>query len=148
MGTISLAICFGPLGGALLGLYTVPWQACINASLFFSTVDDIHWSLIVTVHLDLGSPQLMAPDPNRQDHCQHLKSWNVQNRPADTGRKLWPKELIPTYAPTATVAEISIRGDFFSKAIINSVSLTCFSFIQFYSELTILYISTPYTYQV
>ena len=46
------------------------------------------------------------------------------------------------------VAEISIRGDFFSKAIINSVSLTCFSFIQFYSELTSLYISTPYTYQV
>ena len=45
------------------------------------------------------------------------------------------------------VAEISIRGDFFSKAI-NSVSLTCFSFIQFYSELTSLYISTPYTYQV
>ena len=37
------------------------------------------------------------------------------------------------------VAEISIRGDFFSKAIINSVSLTCFSFIQFYSELTSLY---------
>ena len=29
------------------------------------------------------------------------------------------------------VAEISIRGDFFSKAIINSVSLTCFSFVQF-----------------
>ena len=27
------------------------------------------------------------------------------------------------------VAEISIRGDFFSKAIINSLSLTCFSFI-------------------
>ena len=46
------------------------------------------------------------------------------------------------------VAEISIRGDFFSKAIINSVSLTCFSFIQFYSELTSLYISTAYTYQV
>ena len=46
------------------------------------------------------------------------------------------------------VAEISIRGNFFSKAIINSVSLTCFSFIQFYSELTSLYISTPYTYQV
>ena len=46
------------------------------------------------------------------------------------------------------VAEISIRGDFFSKAIINSVSLTCFSFIQFYSELTSLYISSPYTYQV
>ena len=46
------------------------------------------------------------------------------------------------------VAEISIRGDFFSKGIINSVSLTCFSFIQFYSELTSLYISTPYTYQV
>ena len=43
------------------------------------------------------------------------------------------------------VAEISIRGDFFSKVIINSVSLTCFSFIQFYSELTSLYISTPYT---
>ena len=42
------------------------------------------------------------------------------------------------------VAEISIRGDVFSKAIINSVSLTCFSFIQFYSELTSLYISTPY----
>ena len=42
------------------------------------------------------------------------------------------------------VAEISIRGDFFSKAIINSVSLTCFSFILFYSELTSLYISTPY----
>ena len=42
------------------------------------------------------------------------------------------------------VAEISIRGDFFSKAIINSVSLTCFSFISFYSELTSLYISTPY----
>ena len=37
---------------------------------------------------------------------------------------------------------------FFSKAIINSVSLTCFSFIQFYSELTSWYISTPYTYQV
>ena len=32
-------------------------------------------------------------------------------------------------------AEISIRWDFFSKAIINSVSLTCFSFIQFYSEM-------------
>ena len=46
------------------------------------------------------------------------------------------------------VAEISIRGDFFSKAIINSLSLTCFSFISFYSELTSLYISTPYTYQV
>ena len=46
------------------------------------------------------------------------------------------------------VAEISITGDIFSKAIINSVSLTCFSFIQFYSELTSLYISTPYTYQV
>ena len=43
------------------------------------------------------------------------------------------------------VAEISIRGDFFSKAIINSLSLTYFSF---YSELTSLYISTPYTYQV
>ena len=43
-----------------------------------------------------------------------------------------------------TVAEISIRGDFFSKAIINSLSLTCFSFISFYSELTSLYISTPY----
>ena len=38
------------------------------------------------------------------------------------------------------VAEISIRGDFFSKAIINSLSLTCFSFISFYSELTSLYI--------
>ena len=46
------------------------------------------------------------------------------------------------------VAEISIRVDFFSKAIINSLSLTCFSFISFYSELTNLYISTPYTYQV
>ena len=46
------------------------------------------------------------------------------------------------------VAEISIRGIFFSKAIINSLSLTCFSFISFYSELTSLYISTPYTYQV
>ena len=46
------------------------------------------------------------------------------------------------------VAEISIRGDFFSKAIINSLGLTCFSFISFYSELTSLYISTPYTYQV
>ena len=46
------------------------------------------------------------------------------------------------------VAEISIRGDFFSKAIINSLSVTCFSFISFYSELTSLYISTPYTYQV
>ena len=46
------------------------------------------------------------------------------------------------------VAEISIRGDFFSKAIINSLSLTCFSFISFYSELTSLYIPTPYTYQV
>ena len=46
---------------------------------------------------------------------------------------------------SSAVAEISIRGDFFSKAIINSVSLTCFSFIQFYSELTSLYISTPYT---
>ena len=45
------------------------------------------------------------------------------------------------------VAEISIRGDFF-QAIINSLSLTCFSFISFYSELTSLYISTPYTYQV
>ena len=42
------------------------------------------------------------------------------------------------------VAEISIIGDFFSKAIINSLSLTCFSFISFYSELTSLYISTPY----
>ena len=47
-----------------------------------------------------------------------------------------------------TVAEISIRGDFFSKAIINSLSLTCFSSISFYSELTSLHISTPYTYQV
>ena len=46
------------------------------------------------------------------------------------------------------VAEISIKGDFFSKAIINSLSLTCFSFISFYSELTNVYISTPYTYQV
>ena len=46
------------------------------------------------------------------------------------------------------VAEISFRGVFFSKAIINSLSLTCFSFISFYSELTSLYISTPYTYQV
>ena len=46
------------------------------------------------------------------------------------------------------VAEISIRGDFFLKAIINSLSVTCFSFISFYSELTSLYISTPYTYQV
>ena len=46
------------------------------------------------------------------------------------------------------VAEISIRGDFFSKAIINSLSLTCFSFISFYSELTSLYISTPYTCKV
>ena len=46
------------------------------------------------------------------------------------------------------VAEISIRGDFFSKAIINSLNLTCFSFVSFYSELTSLYISTPYTYQV
>ena len=46
------------------------------------------------------------------------------------------------------VAKISIRGDFFSKAIINSLSLTCLSFISFYSELTSLYISTPYTYQV
>ena len=45
------------------------------------------------------------------------------------------------------VAEISIRGDFFSKAIINSLSLTCFSFISLHSELTSLYISTPYTYQ-
>ena len=37
------------------------------------------------------------------------------------------------------VAEISIRGDFFfQKAIINSLSLTCFSFISFYSELTSL----------
>ena len=45
------------------------------------------------------------------------------------------------------VAEISIRGDFFSKAIINSLSLICFSFISFYSDLTSLYISTPYTYQ-
>ena len=43
------------------------------------------------------------------------------------------------------VAEISIRWFFFSKAIKN---LTCFSFISFYSELTSLYISTPYTYQV
>ena len=42
------------------------------------------------------------------------------------------------------VAEISIRWDFFSKAIINSLSLTCFSFISFYSELTSLCISTPY----
>ena len=43
------------------------------------------------------------------------------------------------------VAEISTKGDFFfSKAIINSLSLTCFSFISFYSELTSLYISTPY----
>ena len=46
------------------------------------------------------------------------------------------------------VAEISIRGDFFSKAIINSLSLTSFSFISFYSELTSLYIPNPYTYQV
>ena len=46
------------------------------------------------------------------------------------------------------VAEISIKGDFFSRAIIDSLSLTCFSFISFYSELTSLYISTPYTYQV
>ena len=46
------------------------------------------------------------------------------------------------------VAEISIGGDFFFKAIINSLSLTCCSFITFYSELTSLYISTPYTYQV
>ena len=46
------------------------------------------------------------------------------------------------------VANISIRGDFFSKAIIKSLSLTCFSFTSFYSELTSLYISTPYTYQV
>ena len=46
------------------------------------------------------------------------------------------------------VAEICIRGDFFSKTITNSLSLTCFSFISFYSELTSLYISTPYTYQV
>ena len=46
------------------------------------------------------------------------------------------------------VAEISIRGDFFSEAIINFLNLTCFSFISFYSELTSVYISTPYTYQV
>ena len=46
------------------------------------------------------------------------------------------------------VAEVSIRGFFFSKAIIKSLSLTCFSFISFYSELRSLYISTPYTYQV
>ena len=44
-------------------------------------------------------------------------------------------------------AEISIRGDFFFQKI-NSLSVTCFSFISFYSELTSLYISTPYTYQV
>ena len=40
------------------------------------------------------------------------------------------------------------RGFFFSKAILNSLSVTCFSFISFYSELMSLYISTPYTYQV
>ena len=53
-----------------------------------------------------------------------------------------------TNVTSTAVAEISIRGDFFSKAIINSLSLTCFSFISFYSELTSLYISTTYTYQV
>ena len=35
-----------------------------------------------------------------------------------------------------------------SKVIINSLSSTCFSFILSYSELTSLYISTPYTCQV
>ena len=37
---------------------------------------------------------------------------------------------------------------FFSKAIINSLSLTCFSFVSFYSELTSIYISTPYTMNI
>ena len=36
------------------------------------------------------------------------------------------------------VAEVSIRGFFFSKALINSLSVTRFSFISFYSELTSL----------
>ena len=58
------------------------------------------------------------------------------------------KSAFFTNVTFTAVAEISIRGDFFSKAIINSLSLTCFSFISFYSELTSLYISTPYTYQV
>ena len=46
------------------------------------------------------------------------------------------------------VAEISIRGDFFFKSYHKFIDLTCFSFISFYSELTSLYTSTPYTYQV
>ena len=78
---------------ALAGLHK-----CISV---VPTVDDTHSSLIVAVHLGLGSPQLMAPDPNHQDHCQHLKSWNVESRLADFGRKLRLKELIPTYAHTA-----------------------------------------------
>ena len=40
--------------------------------------------------------------------------------------------------------KLVLEGIFFSKAIIHSLNLTCFSFISFYSELTSLYISTPY----
>ena len=67
-----------------------------------STVDNIHCSLIFAVHLDLGSPQLMAPDPNHRDHCLHLKSWNVESGLADSGRKLRLKILIPHTTPQPT----------------------------------------------
>ena len=75
---------------------------------------------------------------NNDDDYNHNDNDNNNNNDYASG-------CFFTNVTFTAVAEISIRGDFFFT---NSLNLTCFSFISFYSELTSLYISTPYTYQV
>ena len=87
-------------------------------------------------------------DNNNNNNNNDNNNNNNHNHKNDNNNNDDVSGCLFTNVTFTAVAEISIRRDFFSKAIINSLSLTCFSFISFYSELTSLYISTPYTYQV
>ena len=87
-------------------------------------------------------------DNNNNDNDNNNNHNNNHNNSDNSNNNDDASACFFTNVTFTAVAEISIRRDFFSKAIINSLSLTCFSFISFYSELTSLYISTPYTYQV
>ena len=93
--------------------------------------------------IDLRGAQVNNNDDDKDNNGDDNHNNNDKNNNNDDASGCFFSNVTFT-----AVAESSIRGDFFSKAIINSLSLTCFSFISFYSELTSLYISTPYTYQV